>query len=198
MRIQKRTVLTVLSVVLVLLIAAGGTIAYYAARTQTENNEFKFDPGKVTVEENFNGWEVKEVKLKNTSDKISGVMRAMLIPRVENADGDYVEASLGEMAAPIGNNVVMGDFTFVLADDWSTNWFYKDGFYYCRQVIEAGGSTPLLMKKVTLTADTDEMKAKYKDYKIKVDVAAGILQAEGGAPESEWGVTVIGNTVKAS
>lgn len=195
---KRRTILLLLSAVLICVISVSGALAYLNAHTPTKDNELAFETGKVEITENFDGWNTKEVSLKNTSDKIPGVVRAMLLPRVVDANGNYVATDLGTLGEPTEGKIVCGDFTFEMADNWSDNWFYKDGFFYCKKVLAAGETSPLLLKKVSLTADSAEVRERYKDLDIKVDVIAALLQSEGGAPETEWGVTVSGNAVSAS
>ncbi len=195
MKWRKRNVLTGLAVALVLLISATGTIAYLTTRTETVNNLFAFPSTDVDILEDVDGWDLKQVQVKNTSEEVPGVARVMLIPRVVDEEGNYVTTSLGSLGEPTGNLIVMGDLTFVLADDWADNWFYQDGFFYCRTVLAPGETSPVLLEKVSLTEDTEEMREKYAGLTIDVDVLADILQAEGGAPELEWNVTVTGTIV---
>lgn len=195
MRWRKKSVIAGLALLLVLLVSAGGTLAYLTIRTETADNTFQFPAAGVDIVEEFNGWDIKQVQIKNSSEYVPGVARVLLLPRVQDAEGNYVQASLGALQAPEGIAMTMGDFTFELADNWKDNWFYQDGFFYCRTVLEPGETSHILLEKVRLTSDTPEMREKYKDYTVKADVQADILQAEGGAPEAEWDVTVSGNTV---
>ena len=195
----KRRLITVGAVLLTLLITAGVTLALQNTLMGTLDNEFKFGQTKVTVIENDNyDWNTKEVRLKADAgeDYVPGVVRAMIVPYVLDGSGNYILADLDAMPEAVtGNTVILGDFMLELDADWSTNWFYKDGFFYYRKVLSPGETTGLLLKKVSLTDDTAAMQEKYADAGIRVEVMAGILQAEGGAPETEWGVTVNGSTV---
>lgn len=195
MKWRKKSVMTGLAIALVLLISAGTTVAYLTTRTETKDNLFAFPPAGVDIVEDFKGWDLKQVQVKNTSDKVPGVVRVLLLPRVKNADGSYADASLGSLGKPQGNSIVMGDFTFELAAGWSDNWFYQDGFFYCKKVLAPGETSPILLNKVRLTSDTPELREKYKGLTVNVDVLADVLQAEGGAPEAEWDVTVNGSAV---
>lgn len=195
MKVKKRTIFLFLSVLLLIVISVSGIFASLNTKTKILDNELGFGIGKVEIKENFNGWDLKEVSLTNTSDNMPGVIRAMLVPRVEDENGDYVISDLAPLTAPEGNLVKMGDFVFELANDWSDNWFYKDGFFYCKTVLEVGETSPLLLKKASLANDSIELKEKYEDAEIKVDIIAHILQADGEATDTEWGVTVKNNVV---
>jgi len=182
----------------VILIAAAPTIAELNTKTGSLDNDFAFGKPEIQVTENFTGWDVKEVRLTASSgaDAVPGVARAMMVPYILDAGGSYLNVDLGAVSATItGNTIVLGDITLVLASDWSTNWLYKDGYFYYRQVLQPGQTTALLLTKVSLTSDTPAMHTKYAGTDVKVEVMASILQAAGGAPASEWGVTVTGNTV---
>ena len=198
MRLNKRAILTALSTIFVCVTLIVTTVAYLGTKTESKNNEFGFPPAKVEIIERFDGWNVKEVSLKNTSDNINCVVRGMLLPRVMDKNGNYVSVNLGALSAPVANKITAGDFVFELASDWSTNWFYKDGFFYCKKVLAPGETSALLLKKVSLVNTTQATKDKYKDLEVKVDVLSDILQAEGGAPSIEWGIVVNGLTVSAS
>ncbi len=191
-------VMTAGILLLVILISISSTTGQLNTRTEDLDNEFAFGKTGVTVEENFDGWDVKEVSLtaEAGADCVPGVARARLMPYVLTESGGYTPSYLGELPAAItGNDLVMGDITLNLASDWSDNWFYKDGCFYYKKVLAPGETTALLLQKVSLTEDTPAMREKYGDAEIKVEVIAEILQAEGGAPASKWGVTVTGNTV---
>lgn len=197
-RRRKRLLFTAGSVILILLIAMDVTVALLNTLTGTVDNEFKFGQTKISVNEDFDGWDKKEVRLTAASgdDYVSGVVRAMIVPYVQDQSGNYISADLSAMPESItGNTVVLGDITLELDTNWNTNWFYKDGYFYYNKVLAPGETTELLLQKVSLTSDTTAMREKYTDTDIKIEVMAGILQAEGGAPEVEWGVTVTGNTV---
>lgn len=138
----------------------------------------------------------KPVYLKNpeSKDSIDGVVRAMVVPRlVDKETGQETGGSLGALGEPSGNALVMGDITLHFAGDWSSNWFYKDGYFYCRKVLKPGETSPQLLSGLTLT---DPAKAgDYQGLTVKIEVLADILQAGGTAPQTEWNVSVSGDIV---
>lgn len=198
-RQKRRKFLKTAGVILfILIIGIGTTFALLSKVTNTERNEFDFGKTEITVNENPDwSWESKEVTLTADagSEYVPGVARAMIIPYVLGSDGNYMLSDLGELSSPTDNKMILGDFTLEFAEDWNTYWFYKAGFFYYRQVLNPGQTTTMLLKKVSLTNDTAEIRKKYKDAGIKVEVMAGILQAESGAPQTEWGVKVIEGVV---
>lgn len=175
---------------------AAATLMYFSDLTLPITNTFALGSAKVEIVEPGVdpgavdwGTDTKPVQLKNSENGVPGVVRAKLIPpTVYNSEGDQVPVNTGALQAPSGNTVVMGDFTLHLAADWQSNWFYKDGWFYCNKVLAPGQTSAQLLAGLTLT---DPGKAdSFKDYTIKLDVLADILQTEGEAPLTEWGVTV--------
>lgn len=179
------------------IVVIGSTIAFLSALTSKETNPFSFGEIEITVSEPPNvNWETKKVTLVAGGD-IPSVARAIIIPIFKNTEEsvDPTMGSGGALTAPVGNKVVMGDITFVLASDWSDNWFYKDGYFYYKTVLQPGDQTAELLNKVSLTTDDDATREKYASIQIEVEVMAESLQAEGGAPLSVWGVNVVGSAV---
>ena len=186
-----------LIVVMIVIVAAAFTIMYMTHLTDTVKNTFTMGTADVTVEEpNVDdsdnvawGENSKNVILTNTGD-IKGVVRAMIVPVLNDTEGNPVGGNLGEMKAPDAgtNTLVMGDITLHFDENWEQNWFYKDGYFYYKRVLEPGKSTEKLLKGVTLT--NGNLTEAYGEITVTIDVLADILQTEGNAPSEEWGVTV--------
>lgn len=176
----------------------GATIAFQHAITVTATNPFTLGEVTVTIKEEFDGWDTKKIYLTNdkTENSVPGVVRAMIIPVLKDTQsGNGLGGSLEALSEPVNNEMVVGDFTFYFASDWYANWFYKDGYFYYRKVLEPGETTTQLLDKVALTEDTPEKQSEYAGITVEVEVLADILQAEGGAAADAWGVIVNGNTV---
>lgn len=191
-----------LPMLLVGVLAIVGTVMYLTTQTVELTNAFTVGKNTIQiVEPDINpdavewGSEMKPVKLRNPgeADNAPGVVRAMLIPYLTDADtGDRLGGDLGGLTEPVGNTMALGDVTFHFANDWSNNWFYMDGFFYYRKVLSPGEETTKLLTGVTLS---DAKAGEYTDKRVKIDVMADILQTEGDAPSTEWGVTVSGDSV---
>jgi len=147
----------------------------------------------------------KEVKLVAATGPgyVPGVARVMIVPYILDADSEYyISCDLDAMTAPVNNKMVLGDIVLEFAADWEDHWFYQDGFFYYRTVLNPGNETTVLLTKVSLLNNDAEQKYSDDLASVKVEVLASILQAEGSAPdagsvlESEWGVKIVnGNTV---
>lgn len=175
-----RMATVVLSLVLLLALAVGGTVAWLNARTPKVTNTFT--PAHVTceVEETFDKTTgVKtDVNVKNTSD-IDVYIRVKLVTYRTNDAGQH-----------IGGTAELPAFTL------GENWVEKDGYYYYTLPV-VPGKTPAanLADKMTLTASYDDADGG----KQALDVMAEAIQS---APEEAvadaWGVKIAqGSVTKA-
>lgn len=175
-----RMAAVVLSLVLLLALAVGGTVAWLNARTPKVTNTFT--PAHVTceVEETFDKTTgVKtDVNVKNTSD-IDVYIRVKLVTYRTNDAGQH-----------IGGTAELPAFTL------GENWVEKDGYYYYTLPV-APGKTPAanLADKMTLTASYDDADGG----KQALDVMAEAIQsAPEGAVADAWGVKIAqGSVTKA-
>ena len=177
---SRRIATVVLSLVLLLALAVGGTVAWLSARTPEVTNTFT--PATVTceVEEEFDDTTgVKtDVNVKNTSD-IDVYIRVKLVTYRTNDAGQH-----------IGGTAELPAFTL------GENWVEKDGYYYYTLPV-APDKTPAanLADKMTLTASYDDADGG----KQALDVMAEAIQS---APEEAvadaWGVKIAqGSVTKA-
>lgn len=152
----------------------------------------------------------KKVQILNRKADVSNpapaFIRVCIIPRwtaeiggeefdVTNIDGiSDMNAFTKDIS---GNTCTIGGVTFILADDWEKNWIHGgDGYFYCRTAVEPGSSTPVLLKKVSVTAETYKI-AKELGAELTVDVLADSIQTEGqdsgetSALAERWGAPEI-------
>ncbi len=184
----------------VLAVTATVTLMYMTALTPTVTNAFTIGSASVVIEEPEIdpdqvewGADSKPVILENPAgeDRVPGIVRAMLIPGLKDEEGNAAGGNLGTITQPSGNTMVLGDITLHFADDWSSHWFYQNGYFYYRKVLNPGEKTTKLLSGVTLT--NGSLSDPYVDsgkVTVTIDVLADILQTAGNAPETEWGVTV--------
>ena len=173
-----RLAMMVLSVVLLLGVAIGGTIAWLSTKTTPVTNTFT--PAEVTceVEEKFDKTTgVKnDVNVKNTGN-IDVYIRVKLVTYRTNDAGQHIG---GTAKLP----------TFKLGADW-----VKYGKYYYYTLPVAPGEKP-----AANLADSMTLEKSYEDAdggKQALDVMAEAIQS---APEKAvgeaWGVTITPNSVK--
>lgn len=172
-----RLAMMVLSIVLLLGVAIGGTIAWLSTKTTSVTNTFT--PAKVTckVEENFdeNTGVKTKVNVTNTGN-IAVYIRVKLVTYRTNDTGQH-----------IGGTAKLPEFTR------GKNWVEKDGYYYYTLPVAPGQQPDTnLAEKMTLTAS-------YKDAdggKQALDVMAEAIQSEPEkAVADAWGVKIAQGSV---
>lgn len=173
-----RLAMMVLSVVLLLALAVGGTLAWLSTNTTPVTNTFT--PAEVTceVEETFDpDTGVKtNVNVKNTGN-IAVYIRVKLVTYRTNDAGQH-----------IGGKAELPQFTL------GENWVEKeDGYYYYTLPVAPGG------KPVANLADRMTLEKSYKDAdggKQALDVMAEAIQSEPEkAVADAWGVKIAQGSV---
>ncbi len=168
-----RLAMMVLSVVLLLALAVGGTIAWLSTKTTSVTNTFT--PAKVTcdVTENFdeNTGVKTNVNVTNTGN-IAVYIRVKLVTYRTNDTGQH-----------IGGTAVLP--TFKLGADWVKHGKY---YYYYTLPVEPNAQPQ------TNLADSMTLEKSYKDAdggKQALDVMAEAIQSEPEKAVGEaWGVRI--------
>ena len=157
----------IVSVVLILALAIGGTIAWMSTKTNSVVNTF--NPSQVTcrVEEEFNGETKTNVNVTNTGD-ISAFIRVKLVSYRTNEAGQHI-GGVSEVPA------------FTLGKDWAK---CGDYYYYTKPV--APGATPAanLAEAIELVKDYADADGGHQS----IDVIAEAIQAgPEAAVQAAWG-----------
>lgn len=197
--------LTALVIFLISSAALGGTYAYLTANTTPAANDFTIGIPAVTVREPsvdpaavLWGAGTKPVTLSIPAGSMGGAVRVAIIPMLKDSTGNIISTPTGALTAPTVKaaatdaTLVLGEITLHFAIDWETSWFYKDGYFYYRKVLNEGETTPPILTGVTLTDDTAEMTAKYQDIVVEIEVMSDVLQPTNEAL-ALWGVKVDGD-----
>ena len=179
-----------------------GTVMYLTYQIVPVTNTFGIGKNTIKIIEpgidsNAVDWgtDTKPVKLENPDepDNVPGAVRCMIVPYLaDTTTGDRLGGELGTLSEPVSNKMVFGDITLHFVNGWEADWFYQNGFFYYRKVLDPGVQTPQLLTGITLASGKE---ADYQDIAAKVDVLADILQTEGGAAATEWGISIVGDTV---
>ena len=165
-----RLAMMVLSVVLLLGVAIGGTIAWLSTKTTPVTNTFT--PAEVTCEvtEQFDGKKKTNVNVKNTGN-IAVYIRVKLVTYRTNDAGQH-----------IGGTAKLPEFTP------GENWVKKDGYYYYTLPVEPNAQPQ------TNLADRMTLEQFYDDAdggKQALDVMAEAIQSEPKKAVGEaWGVRI--------
>lgn len=172
-RRSKKTGMLFLSLLLVIGMVVGGTVAWLSTKSASITNTFLLSHVSCSVTEEFNGTTKSNVNVINTGD-IDAYIRVKLVSYRTNDAGDH-----------IGGTAELPEFK--LGD----NWVWYDGYYYYTLPVAAGGTPNTnLTDSMTLTGsynDTDGGKPV-------IEVMAEAIQANGVADDGKkavvkaWGV----------
>lgn len=164
-----RAVLLLVSLVLVLSAAIGGTLGYLTGQVSVTNT---MQVGNFTteIEENTENGVKSDVSVQNTGD-YDAYIRAVVVVTWQNKDGAvYPEA-------PEAGT----DYTITYG---TTNWTQQGGFWYYNGVVAAGEATADLID----TCQPVESKAP-DGYDLNVEILASAIQAEPAqAVQDAWGM----------
>lgn len=151
-----KAVVLLASLLLLLTVAVGGTVAYLM--TSTPSVENTFDPASVTVtvEEVFNDNSKSDIKLKNTSD-IPAYVRAAVVTYWKKGNDIVPQPTGGRVTMP----TILGE-----------NWFQKGELYYYAKRLPVGGVTDSPLFTTAITATVPE------GYTFHVDILAEAIQGE--------------------
>lgn len=179
-RARKRTlarpVLLALSLVLVLGLSVGGTLAFLIDSTDPVTNTFTPGEVKTEIEEKFEHDVKEDVKVKNTGT-VDAYIRAQIVINWVDKDGNIV-ADPGE---GVEYELLMG------SDKWKKG---ADGFWYYTEKVKAGGTTFNLIDSCKVTTEADA------GVGLQVTILSQAIQAEPEqAIKEAWGVTISGGTV---
>ena len=167
----KRSLVLVVSLLALLLVVAGGTLAWLTAQDSVSNT---FTPAHVScvVTENFDGTVKSNVNVTNTSD-IAAFIRVKLVTYRVNDDGQH-----------IGGTATILPFTP------GTGWVKYGDFYYYTLPVEPN-ATP---EAALIGTPGIELKDSYKDAdggKQVIEVMAEAIQSQPDrAVADAWNVTV--------
>lgn len=179
LRRPKRLATLLVSLLLVLGVAVGGTVAFLSTRTDSKENTFT--PSKVTcaVTETFNNNVKSNVAVQNTGDTTAFIRAAINVTWMSNKDAaDQTVSS----KVPVKNT----DYSIKLADN--TNWIQgADGYYYYKLPVDPQVSTEVLIEECKL-----QNNASVPDgYHLSVEIVASAIQsAPDSVVQSMWHVTV--------
>lgn len=169
-KLNKKSLVLLVCVALLLTCAVGSTVAYLAAGTEPLTNTFT--PGKVTTEidEKFEGKTKSSIVINNTGT-VPVYVRVAIVANWAQKDADDNEVIVGPATAD--------DIAFTLDTDWT-----KIGdYYYYTKPVAAGGKTSDLLG----TSITSEKESPY----LVITVLHQSIQAEPkAAVEEMWPVKV--------
>ena len=173
---MKRSLVLVVSLLVMMLVVAGGTLAWLTANDSVINT---FEPAEVSckVVENFDDGITKtNVNVENTSD-VPAYLRVKLVTYRVNEAGQH-----------IGGTAEIPNF------ELGEGWVEHDGYYYYTNPVEAGEMPAFNL------ADSITLIGSYPDAdggKQVIEVIAEAIQSlPNRAVQDAWGVTISPGDVK--
>ena len=184
-----RSVLVLVSLVLVIATAMGATLAFLITNTGDVKNAFT--PSQVTslvVEDEFHGETKSNVKIQNTGD-IDAYIRAEVIVTWKSADGTKVLPY-----AP----VVDTDYTI----DYGTEhgWFeIENDYWYYPAIVDEGDNTENLIDSAHVVPGTVKEDSDGTEYFVSIEILSSAIQSVPvNAVQSAWpAVQVVDGQLKA-
>lgn len=161
---SKRAALLVLSLVMILSVSVGGTLAYLIAQTNDVTNVFQ--PGDVTTttEENFDGEKKENVSISTKGSNIDTYVRAQIVV-------NWIEEN-GNVSGQ--KPVTPADYTISInEEDWMQG---DDGFWYCKDIVKAGEETPVLISSCAPVPHMGPLGGH-----LQVTILSQAIQAAGDA-----------------
>lgn len=157
----------ILSLCLILALAAGATVAYLHAQTDRVTNTFKMaEPGSKIVED-FDGAQKRSIQVQNTGTATSYVRVKLVMNWVDEKNGNV-------SAAPVN-----------ITPSITSDWFEQNGIYYCRQAVAPKARSAELLAHAITQGTAPE------GCHLEVTVLAESIQAApGDAVQTSWGVRV--------
>lgn len=168
-RRSKKTGTLLFSLVLLLTMMVGGTLAYLTIQTNPVVNQFTPSQVSCSVKEDFDGTTKSNVNVTNTSD-IPAYIRVKLVTYRVNDAGKHIG---GTADLP----------TFTLGTGWVK---HTDGYYYYTQPVAAGASPAAnLTDSMTLTGAYNDADGGKQVIEV---MAEAIQSVPASAVVSAWGV----------
>lgn len=163
LRFHNKSIAWLLAILLILGVAAGGTVAFIVTSTQQEVNTFT--PGKVTitVDEDVTPTEKSSVKITNTGN-IDAYIRVAVVANTLDADGNI--------------NGTFDPSAYLCGDGWIPG---ADGYYYYTSAVAPNGQTSELLTQTIPLTDRS------------VTIMAEAIQAASDAAIESWGYDPVPN-----
>ena len=163
LRRPKRLATLLVSLLLVLGVAVGGTVAFLSTRTDSKVNTFT--PSEVTcaVTETFENNVKSQVAVKNTGDTTAFIRAAINVTWMSNQDAANQTVSA---KVPVKDT----DYSIIFAKN--TNWIQgADGYYYYQLPVDPQGSTGVLIEECKLL----NYASVPDGYHLSVEIVACLL-----------------------
>lgn len=165
---NKKQLITVVSILLLLAVAVGGTAAFLAASTDPLINTFTPSKVGVEIEDTVDGNVKSNVVITNTGTT-NAYIRARIVGSWVNDAGITVQA---------WNPTADGEFKGLPGKGWVA----RGDYYYYTLPVAPGDPT------ATPLFTSYEVKKTVDGAHLVLDILVQAIQSEGGAAQAAWGV----------
>ncbi len=167
------------SVILLVTVGIGTALSYISVRTEPLENALT--PGVVAceIQETFEDNVKSDVAVKNTGNTVAYIRVAVVANWQSESNATEILAKKPQQG--VDYEIVFGDPKWVLGED---------GYWYYTNPVQPEDVTAIFIEKLSPIGDAPE------GYSLSVDVFASAIQSMPvKAVETEWGITVKGNTI---
>lgn len=163
-----RAAVLLLSMILLIGIAVGTTVAFLVARTEPIKSTFEY--AKVSCEVTGSK---ESVQINNTGNT-AAYIRATYVVTWRDADGKVAVS-------------VPGGYSYTLTENLSNNWKKgTDGYFYYTSPVAPGNSTLDSLPTCNVTYPDNP------EYTLSVEILAEAIQSEPAeAVQQAWGATIV-------
>lgn len=166
----KRSGILLAAVIVLLAGAVGGTWAFLVAQSEPVQNNFTYAHVRCRIDEKFENGVKSDVKIQNTGD-IPAYIRARIVVTWKDTSGNV------SSTVPVKNT----DYTIAFN---TTDWTQQDGYWYCKNAVDAKDFTPVLITKCEKTGAAPD------GYDLSVEILADAIQSEPASAVTEaWDYT---------
>ena len=170
---MKKKILYIAAIVICLSLITGGTYAYFTT-SDTARNVITSGFVEISLEEKHIDGSGAVVKFPEKG--ILGVMpgsRVSKIVTVKNTGAQSWIRVKADCAVTAADGSVLSSDVVVFSPN-DAHWLLKDGWYYCRQSIPTGESTPVLFDRVEFSP---AMGNEYQNCRVVITLQAQAVQA---------------------
>ena len=169
---RKRTVILTVSLILLLIAAAGGTMAYLAVSSRQITNIFQTSEAGIAVHETKTENTKSDIYFTNseTDQAMPVYIRAALaVYWTDTRNGETVT-----IAQPAGGSVEFGELL-------NNGWFQVGEIYYYESEVAVGAKTTVMLDTIRVTLPDDS------EAECHIDIHAEAIQASpASAVEDAW------------
>lgn len=197
---KKKSLAMLVSLILVLCVTVGGTLAFLIDITEPVENTFTPSKVTTTVEEDIDNGVKTNVKITNTGDT-AAYIRAAVVVTWQDANGNVYGMAPKACTATNCDHTACGK-DYAIAYDLANGWkLAKDGFYYWKYPVSGSkvenNQTVYSSTGVLITSCKPISGAAPQNYALAVEIiGSGIQSVPTSVVTTEWssGVSSVDGT----